>query len=77
MTYTLKVSYVGCQTCHARVNCDECEKRLEEAMMRLQGVHGASLMDLLDYVFRAAKMCRLPVPIQVTNLFVDAEDVTE
>lgn len=44
MTYTLKVSYVGCQTCHARLNCDECEKRLEEAMMRLQGVHGASLM---------------------------------
>jgi hypothetical protein len=44
MTYTLKVSYVGCQTCHARVNCDECEKRLEEAMMRLQCVHGASLM---------------------------------
>ena len=44
MTYTLKVSYVGCQTCHARLNCDECEKRLEEAMMRLQGVYGASLM---------------------------------
>ena len=44
MTYTLKVSYVGCQTCHARLNCDECEKRLEEAMMRLLGAHGASLM---------------------------------
>ena len=27
--------------------------------------------------FRAAKMSHLPVPIQVTNLFVDAEDVTE
>ena len=33
--------------------------------------------DLLDYVLRAAKMSRLPVPIHVTNLFVDAEDVTE
>lgn len=33
--------------------------------------------DLIDYVFRAAKMSHLPVPIQVTNLFVDAEDVTE
>jgi hypothetical protein len=33
--------------------------------------------DLLDYVLRAAKMSRLPVPIQVTNLFVDAEDVDE
>ena len=29
------------------------------------------------FVFRAAKMSHLPVPIQVTNLFVDAEDVTE
>lgn len=33
--------------------------------------------DLTDHVFRAAKMSRLPVPIQVTNLFVDAEDVNE
>ena len=33
--------------------------------------------DLIDFVFRAAKMSHLPVPIQVTNLFVDAEDVTE
>lgn len=33
--------------------------------------------DLTDSVFRAAKLSRLPVPIQVTNLFVDAEDVNE
>lgn len=33
--------------------------------------------DLVEFVFRAAKMSRLPVPIQVTNLFVDAEDVEE
>ena len=33
--------------------------------------------DLVDFVFRAAKMSHLPVPIQVTNLFVDAEDVIE
>ena len=33
--------------------------------------------DMLEYVFDAAKMSRLPIPIQVTNLFVDAEDVTE
>ena len=33
--------------------------------------------DLTDYVFRAAKLCRLPVPIQVTCLFVDAEEVDE
>ena len=33
--------------------------------------------DMLDCVFRAAKMSRLPIPIIVTNLFVDAEDVSE
>ena len=25
------------------MHCEECEKRLEEAIMRLSGVHGASL----------------------------------
>ena len=33
--------------------------------------------DMLEYVFEAARMSRLPIPIQVTNLFVEAEDVTE
>lgn len=33
--------------------------------------------DMLDYVLEAAKMSKLPVHIQVTTLFVDAEDVTE
>lgn len=33
--------------------------------------------DLTTFVFQAAKMSRLPVPVQVTNLFVEAEDVTE
>lgn len=33
--------------------------------------------NLWDIVFQAAKMSRLPIPIQVTNLFVDAEDVDE
>lgn len=33
--------------------------------------------DLTSFVFDAAKMSRFPVPIQVTTLFVDAEDVDE
>lgn len=33
--------------------------------------------DLLNHVFNATKLSRLPVPIQVTNLFVEAEDVAE
>ena len=43
MTYTFKISYISCQNCQAKVHCDECEKRLEEAIMRLSGIHGASL----------------------------------
>ncbi len=43
MTATMKITYIACQTCHAKVNCGECEKRLEEALMRLQGVRGASI----------------------------------
>ena len=33
--------------------------------------------DMLECVFRAAKLSHLPIRIQVTNLFVEAEDVTE
>ena len=43
MTYTFKISYIGCQNCQAKVHCDECETRLAEAIMRLSGVHGASV----------------------------------
>ena len=32
MTHSLSISYLACQTCHAKVHCDECEKRLEEAL---------------------------------------------
>ena len=33
--------------------------------------------DLTDFVLQAAKLSRYPVPIQVTTLFVEAEDVNE
>ena len=33
--------------------------------------------DLIDFVLQAAKMSRLPVPIQVTCILSDAEDVSE
>ena len=33
--------------------------------------------DLRGYILEEVKMSHLPIPIQVTNLFVDAEDVTE
>ena len=43
MTYTLPITYMACQTCKSRVNCDDCESCLESAMMRISGIHGASL----------------------------------
>lgn len=43
MTYSLSIAYLACQTCHAKIHCDECEKRLEETLMRMQGVNGASI----------------------------------
>ena len=43
MTYTLPITYMGCPTCKSRVNCDDCESCLESAMMRISGIHGASV----------------------------------
>ena len=43
MTHSLSITYLACQTCHAKIHCDECEKRLEEALMRMQGINGASI----------------------------------
>lgn len=43
MTYTLPITYMACQTCKSRVNCDDCESCLENAMMRISGIHGASV----------------------------------
>ena len=49
----------------------------EIASVTVVKMEKACCTDLIDFVFRVAKMSHLPVPIQVTNLFVDAEDVTE
>lgn len=43
MPYTFSATYMACQTCKSKIHCGECETRLEETMMRLNGVHGASL----------------------------------
>ena len=56
MTYNLSISYIACQTCHARIHCDECEKRLEEALMRIQGVRGASIQMARKQILADADM---------------------
>ena len=43
MTHSFSITYLACQSCHAKVHCDECEKRLEDALMQMQGINGASV----------------------------------
>lgn len=43
MTHQISFSYIGCQTCQARIYCEECEKRLSQMLMRLEGVNGAAV----------------------------------
>ena len=41
MTHRFPFFYMGCQTCQARVHCEECEERLSQMLMRLEGINGA------------------------------------
>ena len=41
MTFTYTFFYMGCQSCQARVHCEECEERLSQMLVRLDGVNGA------------------------------------
>ena len=43
MQYKFNVSYFACQTCTAKIHCDECEQSLVEALMRRRGINAAHL----------------------------------
>ena len=43
MTHSFSISYIACQTCPAKIHCDQCEKQLEEALMRSKEINGASV----------------------------------
>lgn len=68
MTHSVSITYLACQTCHAKIHCDECEKRLEEALMRMQGVNGASIQ-------MAAKQALIDGPIDADTLEEVLEDL--
>lgn len=38
MHYTTSVTYLNCQTCQAKIHCDDCGKRLEETLQSAPGV---------------------------------------
>ena len=68
MTHSLSISYLACQTCHTKVHCDECEKRLEEALMRMQGVNAA-------VVQMAVKQVQMDSSLDMAALEEALEDV--
>lgn len=49
----------------------------EIASVTVVKVEKACCKSLMEYILDAVKLSHLPIPINVTNLFVDAEDVTE
>ncbi|MGN0978576.1 MAG: heavy-metal-associated domain-containing protein [Faecousia sp.] len=36
-------TYLDCQQCRERIHCDDCEKRLTEALLRLRGIRSADI----------------------------------
>jgi copper chaperone CopZ len=68
MLHTISVSYLPCQICHAKVNCKECEVRLEEALLRIQGVDGASVQ-------MAVKQVQIDSSLNADTLEEALEDV--
>lgn len=42
MTHAFTISYMDCQTCRTRIHCDECEERISEMLMRIDGVENAA-----------------------------------
>lgn len=37
-TLTYDFTYLPCQSCHAKVNCDQCEAKIGNILMRIEGV---------------------------------------
>ena len=38
MNYVTSMTYLTCQTCQAKIHCEECGKRLEETLQSLDGI---------------------------------------
>lgn len=56
MTGNYDITYLSCQTCRERVNCDQCARLLERALMRVEGVRGAAIQMAIKQVFVDADM---------------------
>lgn len=43
MTAAYTFTYFDCQTCKARIHCDQCEELLTGALLRLEGIQAAQV----------------------------------
>ena len=36
-------TYMACQSCHAKIKCDQCQTQISEMLMRLKGVRSVEI----------------------------------
>ena len=52
-----------------------CPENDFDITVKLADIFSLNDAELKDMVLRAVKQSRMPIPVQITNLFVDAEEV--
>ena len=43
MKFEFEFSYLKCQSCTAKIHCDDCSTELEERIGKMQGIDGISI----------------------------------
>lgn len=43
MKFEFDFSFLNCQSCSAKIHCEECRENLEERMGKMRGVDGVSI----------------------------------
>ena len=38
MILNYSFTYTACQSCHAKIKCDQCQEQISEMLMRIRGV---------------------------------------
>ena len=38
MTYNTSITYLSCQTCQAKIHCEDCGRRLEDTLANMDGI---------------------------------------
>ena len=40
MNHRILFTYIPCQTCNAKIHCDQCAKEMTDSLLKLDGVSG-------------------------------------